>query len=117
MNHAISDQMLRPRRDVRIDVIRGWLQLTIFASHATGSWIGAWLIHKAWGLSDSSEQFVFLSGLMLGSVFPRKSLRDGWSAATLDMAARTFRLYRTHLAIFFLFGFMIIAVTSKGIYP
>src|SRR5579862_8872141 len=68
----------RPPRDTRIDIIRGWLQLTIFASHAAGSWIGAWLIHGAWGLSDSSEQFVFLSGLMLGSVFTRKSRRDGF---------------------------------------
>ena len=68
----------RPSRDIRVDIIRGWLQLTIFASHAAGSWIGAWLIHGAWGLSDSSEQFVFLSGLMLGSVFARKAPGKGF---------------------------------------
>src|SRR3984885_11401083 len=91
----------RPARDTRIDIIRGWLQLTIFASHAAGSWIGAWLIHGAWGLSDSSEQFVFLSGLMLGSVFARKSIREGFAAALRDMVMRTLRLYRTHLITFF----------------
>jgi hypothetical protein len=107
----------RPPRDTRIDIVRGWLQLTIFASHAAGSWIGAWLIHGAWGLSDSSEQFVFLSGLMLGSVFARKSARDGFGAATRDMAARTLRLYRTHLITFFLFGGMIILVTAIGLFP
>ena len=105
----------RPPRDTRIDIIRGWLQLTIFASHAAGSWIGAWLIHGAWGLSDSSEQFVFLSGLMLGSVFARKSHRDGFAAAARDMAERTLRLYRTHLITFVLFGGMIIAAT--GLFP
>jgi hypothetical protein len=107
----------RPLRDIRVDIIRGWLQLTIFASHAAGSWIGAWLIHSAWGLSDRSEQFVFLSGLMLGSVFARKSGREGFLAASRDMAARTWRLYRTHLITFFLFGGMIIAVTNSGLCP
>jgi hypothetical protein len=107
----------RPPRDTRIDIIRGWLQLTIFASHAAGSWIGAWLIHGAWGLSDSSEQFVFLSGLMLGSVFARKAAREGFPAAAFDMAKRTARLYRTHLITFFLFGGMIIAVTNSGLLP
>ena len=107
----------RPARDTRIDIIRGWLQLTIFASHAAGSWIGAWLIHGAWGLSDSSEQFVFLSGLMLGSVFARKATREGFPAGVRDMAARTFRLYRTHLITFFLFGAMIVAVTAGGLLP
>jgi hypothetical protein len=107
----------RPARDTRIDLIRGWLQLTIFASHAAGSWIGAWLIHGAWGLSDSSEQFVFLSGLMLGSVFARKATREGFPAGVRDMATRTLRLYRTHLITFFLFGGMIIAVTNSGLCP
>lgn len=108
---------VRPPRDTRIDIIRGWLQLTIFASHSAGSWIGAWLIHGTWGLSDSSEQFVFLSGLMLGSVFARKSAREGFPSAARDMAMRTLRLYRVHLITFFLFGGMIIAVTYTGLCP
>jgi hypothetical protein len=102
---------------LRIDIVRGWLQLTIFASHAAGSWIGAWLIHGTWGLSDSSEQFVFLSGLMLGSVFARKSLREGFPAAARDMAARTLRLYRTQMITFFSFGAMIAAVAAIGLFP
>lgn len=117
MTHASMRLDNRPSRDTRVDIIRGWLQLTIFASHAAGSWIGAWLIHGAWGLSDSSEQFVFLSGLMLGSVFARKSGREGFRAASRDMAVRTWRLYRTHLITFFLFAGMIIAVTDTGLCP
>ena len=117
MTHPATSPDARPMRDTRIDIVRGWLQLTIFASHAAGSWIGAWLIHGAWGLSDSSEQFVFLSGLMLGSVFARKSSREGFGAAAQDMAVRTLRLYRTHLITFFLFGGMIIAVTASGLCP
>ncbi len=96
----------RPPRDTRMDISRGWLQVTIFMSHATGSWIGGWAIHASWGLSDSSELFVFLSGFTLGSVFARKSARDGWPGAAADMMGRTWRLYRTHLITFALFGAM-----------
>jgi hypothetical protein len=107
----------RPPRDTRVDIVRGWLQLTIFASHAAGSWIGFWLIHGAWGLSDSSEQFVFLSGLMLGSVFALKSARQGWGAASLDMLMRSWRLYRTNAIVFVLFGALAILAGRSGLFP
>jgi hypothetical protein len=98
----------RPARDTRLDIVRGWLQLTIFMSHATGSWIGVWLIYGTWGLSNSSEQFVFLSGFSLGSVFSRKALRDGWRDAAADLLRRTWRLYRIHLLVFLLYGAMVV---------
>ncbi len=104
------DVPARPPRDTRLDIFRGLLQLAIFASHATGSWLGAWLIPAPWGLSDSSEQFVFLSGFTLGSVFARKAARGGWLAAARDLLGRTWRLYRTHLVVFVLFGLAIAAV-------
>ncbi len=107
----------RPPRDTRVDIVRGWLQLTIFASHAAGSWIGFWMIHGAWGLSDSSEQFVFLSGLMLGSVFALKTARQGWVAASADMLVRSWRLYRTNMIVFALFGALAIAAGQSGLFP
>jgi hypothetical protein len=88
-------------------VVRSWLQLSIFASHAFGSFIGGWMIHAAWGLSDSSEQFVLLSGLALGSVFTLKAARGGHEVAVADMARRTWRLYLTHLVVLALFGAMV----------
>lgn len=99
----------RPPRDTRMDIVRGWLQLTIFASHAMGSWIGGWMIHAAWGLSDSSEQFVFLSGFTLGSLFARRSAREGWRGGAADMLRRAAKLYRTYLITFVLFFAMVLA--------
>ena len=98
----------RPPRDTRLDIFRGLLQLVIFMSHAAGTWIGVWLIPSPWGLSDSSEQFVFLSGFTLGSVFARKAARDGMFDATADMLRRTWRLYRTHLLVFALYGLAVV---------
>jgi hypothetical protein len=97
----------RPPRDQRLDIVRGWLQLTIFASHAGGSFIGTWLIHRAWGLSDSSELFVFLSGFTLGSVCARRSARDGWRAGAIDILWRAWRLYRINLLVLVLYGTMV----------
>ncbi len=106
----------RPARDTRLDIVRGLLQLAIFASHATGTWLGVWLIPSPWGLSDSSEQFVFLSGFTLGSVFARKAARGGWREATVDLLWRTWRLYRTHLLVFALFT-LLLAVAGATLLP
>jgi hypothetical protein len=100
--------LARPPRDLRLDVLRGWMQLSIFISHVVGTSL-AWGIHAAWGLSDSSEMFILLSGFTLGSVFSLKLARSGPMAAQRDMLARTFRLYRTHLTVFFMFAALVIA--------
>ena len=103
----MAPPLVRPPRDQRLDVLRGWMQVSIFISHAAGT-MGFWFIHAAWGLSDSSEQFVLLSGLALGSVFTLKQHRDGFRAAWRDIAQRTARLWRIHLTVFVLFGLMVL---------
>ena len=107
----------RPPRDTRMDIARGWLQITIFMSHSFGSFIGGWMIHGAWGLSDSSEQFVFLSGFTLGSVFARKAARQGFAAGARDLWGRTWRLYRTHLMVLLLFFAMLLLAGVSGKFP
>jgi hypothetical protein len=99
----------RPPRDTRLDIVRGILQLFIVFSHSGGTFSGSWLIHASWGLSDSSEQFLFLSGFVLGSLFVRNAHRNGAISATRDFLARTFRLYRTHMLVVALFGLMVFA--------
>jgi hypothetical protein len=105
----MHDIPARPPRDRRLDIVRGWLQLSIFATHAGGTFIGGWMIHAAWGFSDSSELFVFLSGFSLGSVFTRKAMRSGWRQGAVDLLVRTRRLYRMHLLVMVLFGAMVAA--------
>lgn len=100
-----------------MDIARGWLQITIFMSHSFGSFIGGWMIHGAWGLSDSSEQFVFLSGFTLGSVFARKAARQGFAAGARDLWGRTWRLYRTHLMVLLLFFAMLLLAGVSGKFP
>ena len=101
-------RLVRPPRDTRLDIMRGWMQVSIFISHVVGSAF-AWTIHAAWGFSDSSEQFIFLSGFTLGSVFTLKSARDGFAAARADMLVRTRRLYGTHLIVLAMFAALVFA--------
>jgi hypothetical protein len=97
----------RPPRDLRLDVLRGWMQVSIFVSHVVGTWL-AYGIHAAWGLSDSSEMFILLSGMTLGSVFALKAAKAGPVAAQQDLGLRALRLYRTHLLVFFIFAAMVL---------
>jgi len=100
--------LARPSRDLRLDVLRGWLQVSIFGAHAVGSAFGAYGIHAVWGLSDSSGQFLFLSGFVLASVFTLKARRDGEAAAAQDTWRRAARLWVKHMALFLLFGVMVL---------
>jgi hypothetical protein len=87
------------------------MQISIFVSHVVGTGL-AWGIHASWGVSDSSEQFVFLSGFVLGSVFTLKAARNGEGAARADLTRRTLDLYRTHLAVLALFALLVLAAQT-----
>jgi len=100
--------LARPARDLRLDIMRGWLQISIFGAHAVGSAFGAYGIHAVWGLSDSSGQFLFLSGFVLASVFTLTARRDGEAAAARDSWRRAARLWVKHMALFLLFGGLIL---------
>lgn len=99
--------MRPPARDTALDALRGWMQLSIMFSHAFGSVTGAWLIHAAWGTSDSSEQFVFLSGFGLGSLFLWKQSQYGFAGALRDLLPRIARMWRMHMIVFLAFGMMV----------
>lgn len=107
---------VRPPRDQRLDVIRGWMQLSIFVSHVAGTSF-AWGIHASWGLSDSSEQFVLLSGLTLGSVFALKMARDGFRRARADLLRRTMRVYGMHILVLCTFAALVFGAEATRLLP
>lgn len=104
--------MKPPARDPALDSVRGLLQVFILCSHAFGSFASLWLIHAAWGLSDSSEQFVFLSGYGLGSLFLYRRVRDGFAGALRDLARRIAALWRMHMLVFLGFGLLVAAAAE-----
>lgn len=98
-----------PMRDQRLDFYRGVLQVFIFVGHVPDNPL-AWLIHRSWGFSDSSELFVLFSGLTLGSLGARVAAKSGWWRAAGDLWRRAFRLYLRHLIVFVLMAGYVFAL-------
>jgi hypothetical protein len=90
----------RTARDVRIDVLRGCAHLVIFIDHIPGNPV-ANFTPQAFGLSDASEVFVFLSGLVCGLVYTRTLLSGGWAATWGKALRRVAQVYVAYLACLF----------------
>ena len=91
----------RPRsRDRLVDIFRGLAFLLIFVSHMPGN---DWkrFIPGAWGLSDATEVFVFVSGMAAGYAFVPVFGRSGFGLGTLRITRRIWQVYLAHLIMFF----------------
>lgn len=82
----------RPRRDGRIDIMRGVALLMIFVDHI-GNNVVSGITLRNWQFSDAAELFVFLAGvssmLAYGRVFQEKGPRAG----IVKVALRCLHLY------------------------
>lgn len=90
-----------PRRRNRLmDIFRGIALLLIFVAHTPGN---DWkqFIPGAWGFSDATEIFVFVSGMAVGYAFYPAFSQDGFATGTLRIARRAWQVYLAHLGLFF----------------
>ena len=87
-------------RDRLLDIARGLAFLLIFVSHTPGN---DWkrFIPGAWGFSDATEIFVFVSGMAVGYAFYPAFSRDGFAIGTLRVTRRIWQVYLAHLCMFF----------------
>lgn len=97
-----SRRLMRPTRDPGLDALRGLLQLFIFVGHIPMNWAAA-AIHRSWGFSDSSELFVYLSGMTLGSLFALRHFERGWLTASAELWRRAVKLLARHVWMTVLF--------------
>jgi hypothetical protein len=96
-------RLIRPPRDPGLDALRGLLQLFIFVGHIPLNWV-ATAIHRSWGFSDSSELFVYLSGMTLGSLFALRHFERGWVTASVEIWRRAGKLLVRHVWMTVLFA-------------
>lgn len=85
-------------RDWRIDFWRGLAIVFIFWNHSVDN-VMSWFTTKNFGLSDSAELFVFLSGFAMASMFLAKFLPRPMMAAPYAVM-RAFTLYIHHVTAF-----------------
>lgn len=87
-----------PSRDWRIDFWRGLAIVFIFWNHSVDN-VMSWFTTKYYGLSDSAELFVFLSGLAMCGMFLAKFQTRPFMAAPYAVT-RAFTLYIHHITAF-----------------
>ena len=87
-----------PSRDWRIDFWRGLAIVFIFWNHSVDN-VMSWFTTKYYGLSDSAELFVFLSGFAMCGMFVSKFLKRPVMAAPYAVT-RAFTLYIHHITAF-----------------
>ena len=85
-------------RDWRLDFWRGLAIVFIFWNHSVNN-VMSWLTTKNYGVSDSAELFVFLSGFAMASMFVGKFLDRPIMAIPYGFQ-RAFTLYLHHIAAF-----------------
>src|SRR3954451_2592614 len=83
-------------RDTRIDVFRALALLTIFVNHVPGT-IYEHITHKNFGLSDSAEAFVLISGISVALAYGAKFRPGRRVASALRACRRPGVLYVAHI--------------------
>src|SRR5579871_5361089 len=81
-----------------IDFWRGAVLVAILIDHIPGNLLEH-ATPRNFGLSDSAEAFVFLSGLSVGMIYLPRARSRGWLEVALACARRAAKLYGVHIAL------------------
>lgn len=79
-------------RDLRIDACRGIALWFIFLDHVPNN-VGSWLTLSHYGFSDTTELFMFVSGLTCALAYGQVQHQDGWSAVVGHTLRRSGEIY------------------------
>jgi hypothetical protein len=107
---ALAEQ--RAQSGARLDGIdfwRGLVLCTIFVNHVPGNILEA-VTHRNFGVSDSAEAFVFLSGASLALAYGHRFHAGERTGVLLALLRRVLKLYGVHVAL----SFAAIAIFSAG---
>jgi hypothetical protein len=85
-------------RDLRLDACRGIALWFIFLDHIPGN-IGSWLTLSHYGFSDTSELFMFVSGVTCALAYGQVQRRDGWFAVVSHTVRRSWEIYAAFLTL------------------
>ncbi|MEE9396947.1 MAG: OpgC domain-containing protein [Methylococcales bacterium] len=97
-------------RDLRIDFLRGFIMLVVITVHMEYFSLFSMFVWERLGLVSSAEGFVGLSGIVLGIVYKKRLLREGYKCIALKLWKRSFQLYRVNL-------FVILSIALLGAIP
>jgi hypothetical protein len=85
-------------RDLRLDACRGIALWFIFLDHVPDN-LGSWLTLRHYGFSDTTELFMFVSGVTCALAYGRVRAHDGWSAVASHTLSRSWEIYVAFLTL------------------
>ncbi len=90
--------MANANRVRSIDFWRGAVLIAILVDHIPGNLL-EYVTPRNFGISDSAEAFVFLSGLSIGLIYLPRARADGFGAVARACLQRAFQIYGAHIAL------------------
>jgi hypothetical protein len=85
-------------RDLRLDACRGIALWFIFLDHVPDN-VCSWLTLSHYGFSDTTEIFMFVSGLTCALAYGAVQRRDGWWAVVSHTLRRGWEIYAAFLTL------------------
>jgi hypothetical protein len=85
-------------RDLRVDACRGIALWFIFLDHVPNN-VGSWLTLSHYGFSDTTELFMFVSGITCALAYGQVQRQDGWSAVFGHTVRRSWEIYSAFLIL------------------
>jgi hypothetical protein len=89
---------MNPNRIRDIDFWRGAVLIVILVDHIPGNPLEN-LTPRNFGLSDSAEAFIFLSGLSIGLIYMPRARKYGLEPVAGGLLMRALKLYGVHIAL------------------
>lgn len=97
-------------RDLRLDFLRGLIMMVVITVHLEYYSLLSMFAWGRVGMVSSAEGFVGLSGIVLGIVYRKRLIREGFKSSALKLLKRSFQLYRVNL-------FVILSIPLLGLIP
>lgn len=102
-------------RDIRLDFFRGVAMIVILIAHITDNPWTLWIPGR-FGFSDSTEIFVFCSGMASALAYGAIFARAGWLTGSLRILYRMWQVYWVHLGIFLTLLFLTLLANQSGLF-
>src|SRR5213593_1417578 len=94
-----SRRLSNPSRDLRIDWLRGLAMTCVIINHSKMASLLSWFSYERFWVVTAAEVFVVLSGVVLGTVYGQKLIRNGWPAVVRGLGRRALTLYVAFVAV------------------
>src|SRR5215208_5205346 len=86
-------------RDVRLDWLRGFAMVCVIVDHSQRSSLLSWLSYQRFWVITAAEVFVVLSGIVLGTVYGSRLVREGALSVTRRLLRRALVLYLAFIGV------------------